>query len=682
MAHDVFISYSTKDKTIADAVCAKLEENKIRAWIAPRDIPAGANFGESIIRAINSCKVFVLIWSANTNTSNHILNEINQAFDNGITIIPFRIQDIQPTDEMRYYFGRTHWLDAIDPPLENHINTLRDTILLNLGREPYSPPPTPPPSAVEEPPQKAIQPPAEISRDKKPAVEEARLEAVKPPGASPPVHQSQKTDQETQFKVTVPVKFIKILPIAAGLFVMITLAILYFTGVFKGSPPEEVAQVSPSLSATTAPTTSSQPTSTNSPPATATPIPAWIIEANALAEPILTWIENSPPDFEDDFSEVDDGWDYWDGGGGTCAEHSTPNLNIADGSMKINIEPNCHVRIDHPFSLSLVDDFVYQADVNFSQSSNFEIGLNNDNQTNLGFSLSLGHWEFTAQKPNSEDWLVEQSGNPLIDPSTTVVFTLMKIDTKILIYVNSKLLTSYELQMGDAADLEFIVVASSGQQLDKDTLELDNVKFWDLDTFAMADTILAAIQDFPPDFADDFSEVDEAWNYSGEEGEVDQTKISIIDGTMQFTISPECPIVTFAHPDFQYPSGDYVLQVEINFRGNKNVFEFDILTYLVVFILQDGGWSMHEPDPNSDQMLVVGQGWAESHYMGPVTLTIIKTGTTFLFYQDARLLTTYEGQQVDVVESDILINVNNWGSEAEEMIEIDNIKFWDLDKIQ
>jgi len=28
MAHDVFISYSTKNKIIADAVCAKLEENK------------------------------------------------------------------------------------------------------------------------------------------------------------------------------------------------------------------------------------------------------------------------------------------------------------------------------------------------------------------------------------------------------------------------------------------------------------------------------------------------------------------------------------------------------------------------------------------------------------------------------------------------------------------------------
>jgi len=135
MAHDVFISYSHNDKTIADAVCAKLEESKIRVWIAPRDVPAGANFAGSIIEAINSCKIFILIWTANANASEHILNEINQAFDKGITIIPFRIQNVEPTDSMRYYIGRTHWLDALTPPLEKHIKLLADTILTNLGRQ-------------------------------------------------------------------------------------------------------------------------------------------------------------------------------------------------------------------------------------------------------------------------------------------------------------------------------------------------------------------------------------------------------------------------------------------------------------------------------------------------------------------------------------------------------------------
>ena len=132
MSHDVFISYSSKDKTIADAVCAKLEEKQIRVWIAPRDVLAGANFADSIINAINKCKIFVLIWSQDSNTSEHILNELNQAFEQGILIIPFRIQEVQPTNAMRYYIGRTHWLDALTPPLKNHISKLAETILINL----------------------------------------------------------------------------------------------------------------------------------------------------------------------------------------------------------------------------------------------------------------------------------------------------------------------------------------------------------------------------------------------------------------------------------------------------------------------------------------------------------------------------------------------------------------------
>ena len=34
MAHDVFLSYSNKDKAAADAVCHALEQNRIRVWMA------------------------------------------------------------------------------------------------------------------------------------------------------------------------------------------------------------------------------------------------------------------------------------------------------------------------------------------------------------------------------------------------------------------------------------------------------------------------------------------------------------------------------------------------------------------------------------------------------------------------------------------------------------------------
>ena len=59
MAHDVFISYSSRDKAVADAVCATLEGRKIRCWIAPRDIPPGQAWPSALTKAVSESKVFV-----------------------------------------------------------------------------------------------------------------------------------------------------------------------------------------------------------------------------------------------------------------------------------------------------------------------------------------------------------------------------------------------------------------------------------------------------------------------------------------------------------------------------------------------------------------------------------------------------------------------------------------------
>ena len=56
MAHDVFVSYSSKDKPTADAVCATLEGRGIRCWVARRDILPGTDWGESIIDAIEQSR--------------------------------------------------------------------------------------------------------------------------------------------------------------------------------------------------------------------------------------------------------------------------------------------------------------------------------------------------------------------------------------------------------------------------------------------------------------------------------------------------------------------------------------------------------------------------------------------------------------------------------------------------
>lgn len=124
MAHDVFISYSSKDKAVADAICAHIENKKLRCWIAPRDISPGADWGKSIIEAINGSSLMVLIFSGNSNESTQVVREVERAVSKGIPIIPFRIEEIMPNDSMEYFISTTHWLDALTTPLENHIEEL------------------------------------------------------------------------------------------------------------------------------------------------------------------------------------------------------------------------------------------------------------------------------------------------------------------------------------------------------------------------------------------------------------------------------------------------------------------------------------------------------------------------------------------------------------------------------
>lgn len=134
MAHDVFVSYSSQDKLTADAVCAALERHAIRCWIAPRDVLPGSEWGEAIVNAIRGSRVMVMVFSARANQSRHIRREVERAVSQGIAIVPFRIEEIVPSSSLEYFIGSVHWLDALTPPLEQHLNNLSAKIKLLLAQ--------------------------------------------------------------------------------------------------------------------------------------------------------------------------------------------------------------------------------------------------------------------------------------------------------------------------------------------------------------------------------------------------------------------------------------------------------------------------------------------------------------------------------------------------------------------
>lgn len=135
MPHDVFISHSAKDKTVADATCGCLEQRGIRCWVAPRDIVAGSDWSASIIDGINGASVMVLILSKHSNISKQVLREIERAANRGIPILPFRVEDIALSKSLEYFLSSAHWLDACDGELQRHLDLLGNNVAQILERD-------------------------------------------------------------------------------------------------------------------------------------------------------------------------------------------------------------------------------------------------------------------------------------------------------------------------------------------------------------------------------------------------------------------------------------------------------------------------------------------------------------------------------------------------------------------
>jgi hypothetical protein len=134
MQHDVFISHALKDKSIADAICAKLEAAEVKCWIAAPDIAAGEDWTAATRSAIESSRVVVLLLSENSHAAPHIEREIAHAFYARRTILTFRLAGTIPPRALLFYLGNVPWINAVSPPSEKQLEALTARIKGLLSR--------------------------------------------------------------------------------------------------------------------------------------------------------------------------------------------------------------------------------------------------------------------------------------------------------------------------------------------------------------------------------------------------------------------------------------------------------------------------------------------------------------------------------------------------------------------
>ena len=108
--HQIFISYATPDRAVAEEICAGLEAKGIKCWIAPRD--ASGEYAGQITNAIRSASVFLLVLSSAANASGHVRSEVAIAGDRHTPMLPVRTEDVLPHETLEFYVRKWQWFDS------------------------------------------------------------------------------------------------------------------------------------------------------------------------------------------------------------------------------------------------------------------------------------------------------------------------------------------------------------------------------------------------------------------------------------------------------------------------------------------------------------------------------------------------------------------------------------------
>ncbi len=99
----LFISHSSEDGSIAGELAANLQQLGISCWIAPRDIPPGADWAESIMQGIEKADAFLILATGSSLSSSQVRRETEKASNLDLPVITALFQTGKPPGWLLYY---------------------------------------------------------------------------------------------------------------------------------------------------------------------------------------------------------------------------------------------------------------------------------------------------------------------------------------------------------------------------------------------------------------------------------------------------------------------------------------------------------------------------------------------------------------------------------------------------
>jgi hypothetical protein len=124
-----FISYaSDADRETAFRIVEHLEAFGLKCWIAPRNVRAGKQYAEEIVRGIRTSRGFILLLSDASNGSKFVRREVEQADRRDKPIYAIRIEEVDPSDSLQLFLSEIHWIDAWEGDLGAHVKQLAEML--------------------------------------------------------------------------------------------------------------------------------------------------------------------------------------------------------------------------------------------------------------------------------------------------------------------------------------------------------------------------------------------------------------------------------------------------------------------------------------------------------------------------------------------------------------------------
>lgn len=108
----VFLSHSSENSKEVCEICALIEKEGHKCFLASRDIRSGREYAEEIIDGIDSSDVMLLILSQHSNSSPHVLREVERAVSKKIPVVVYQLEKVQLTKSMEYFLMTHQWLNS------------------------------------------------------------------------------------------------------------------------------------------------------------------------------------------------------------------------------------------------------------------------------------------------------------------------------------------------------------------------------------------------------------------------------------------------------------------------------------------------------------------------------------------------------------------------------------------